>query len=629
MGDEQRASRWSWLPLPGGLVATYNWQIDLGNGRLITLRDLGNAEFTSTLRRRDIAEVQAAVRSAVKSELLRHRLPESLLEMPLNPAQTEAVLQHAAERGRQIPQHTIRMRDALPYVGGRVSRFLQCLPQEHLGDAAAIAHQVVTIRRPTAEDPNLMGKSMKGRRQKTTVEALDFAWPQRRLQYSDDAYVVAHNSARISCRDPRCGRLLVQIAHYVPLAGQPIEALKTQTKDSTNASQLVAQFTALIESIEASTIAQEIRSLAAALLPARTDRSAAPYLACDLIAAYFGVGGDRPSPEVSAQFGITRSRLSQQVQLLARRINETTFYSPALTKLHAAVELGGTGLLAPLLGNVSLRGALHFGTRCLGWQVAEHVPSKKEEGADLAHARFLARSMAKQSIAFYIPSVMAELRRNDGAELTEEQVKAALSQEVTWLDPDREWGSFATGPLPWGALQILACAAPYAVDVREIASGLAHSRTWNSAAPSQLLRTDPFPTPALIKRALAARSDLRKIHHNDFTLATPLDPLQTMRTKREIKVFAAISAACGVLTRDEVHASNDPGLDAALTHYLQTCRPWLVCVARGVYAIRGRPAVVDLEKTREIGDPRRRRPQTVSGASAGAATARVGTATAS
>lgn len=628
MGDEHRASKWTWLPLPGGLVATYNWQIDVGNGRLINLRDLGNAEFTSTLGARDIEVVQAAVRSAVKEQLLRHRLPESLLEMPLNPAQTEAVLQHAAERGRQMPQHAIRMRHALPYVGGSVSRFLQCLPREHLGDAAAIAHQVVTIRRPTAGDPNPIGKSMKGRRQKTTAEALDFAWPQRRLQYSDDAHVVAHNGARISCRDPRCGRLLVQIAHYVPLEGQSVEALKAATKDSASASQLVGQFSNLIESIEVSTIAQEIRSLAAALLPARTDRSAAPYLACDLIAACFGVGGDRRSDEVSAQFGITRARLSQQVQLLTHRINETTFYSPALTKLHAAVELGGTGLLAPLLGNMSLRGALHFGTRCLGWQVTERVPSKKEECADLAQARVVARRMARQSIAFYIPSVMAELRRTEGAELTEDQVKAALSQEVTWLDPDREWGSFATDPLPWGALQILACAAPYPVDVRDIASGLAHSRTWNTAAPSQLLRTEPFPTPALIKRALAARADLRKLRHNDFTLATPLDPLQTMRTERESKVFAALSAAGGVLTRDDVRASNDPGLDAALLNCLQTCRPWLVCLSRSVYAIRGRPAVVDVDKTREFCGSGMWSP-TVSETSASAATARVGAGTAS
>lgn len=137
---------------------------------------------------------------------------------------------------------------------------------------------------------------------------------------------------------------------------------------------------------------------------------------------------------------------------------------------------------------------MQFGIRCLGWEVTERVPSQKEERADLAHARFIARSMASRSIAFYIPSVMAELRRNEGAELTEDQVKAALSPEVTWLDPDREWGSFATEPLPWGALQILACAAPHAVDVRDIATGLAHSPTWNSAAPSQLLRTEPFPS---------------------------------------------------------------------------------------------------------------------------------------
>jgi hypothetical protein len=628
MGDQKRSNRFNWLPLPGGLLATYNWQIDVGNGRLITLRDLGNAEFTRTLRRRDTEEIRAALRTALKEQLLRHRLPESLLEMPINPAETEQVLQHAAERGRQLPQHTIRMRDALLYVGGSVSRLLRCLPPEDLGDAAAIAHQVHTIRRPNAEAPNLMGKSMKGRRQKTTAEALDFAWPQRRLEYSDDAYVVAHNGSRISCRDPRCGRLLVQIAHHVPLVGQTVEALATQATAISGADQLVAQFTELMKGIEASTIAQEIRSLAAALLPARTDRSAAPYLACDLIAAYFGVGGDRRSQEVSAQFGITRSRLSQQVQLLTHRINETTFYSPPLTRLHAAVELGGTGLLAPLLGNMSLRGALQFGTRCLGWQVTERVPSKKEERADLAHAHVLARSMAGQSIAFYIPSVMAELRRTEGAELTEDQVKAALSQEVTWLDPDREWGSFATDPLPWGALQILACAAPYPVDVRDIASGLAHSRTWNSAAPSQLLRTEPFPTPALIKRALAARADLRKFRHNDFTLATPLDPLQTMRTERESKVFAALSAAGGVLTRDDVRASNDPGLHAALTICLQTCRPWLVCLSRSVYAIRGRPAVVDVDKTREVCGSGMWSP-TVSEISASAATARVGAGTAS
>lgn len=348
MGVEQRAKKRDWLPLPGGLVATYNWQIDVGNGRLITLRELGNPNLT--LRRQDIADIRAAVRSAVKEELLRHRLPESLLEMPINPAQKEEVLQHAAERGRKIPQHTIRMRDALPYVGGSVSRFLRCLPREDLGDAAAIAHQVLTIRRPNAEAPNLMGKSMKGRRQKTTAAALDFAWPQRRLQYSDDAYVVAHNGARISCRDPRCGRLLVQIAHHVPLAGQSVEALAAQAKDSSGADQLVAQFTDLIKAIEASTIAQEIRSLAAALLPARTDRNAAPYLACDLIAAYFGVGGDRPPQEVGAQFGITRQRLSQQTHLLAHRIRDTTFYSPRAYETSCGSGTRRNGLAGAAIG---------------------------------------------------------------------------------------------------------------------------------------------------------------------------------------------------------------------------------------------------------------------------------------
>lgn len=424
-----------WLPLSPWFAAAFPAMVDPGGaGQAVPIERLCDPQFVDGLDDLTRYGAWAAVRYLVEYTLKYEDLPEHLLAVPVDAgmeAQVRNFLQSRLEPGVTLPKR-LSIADAMPYIGKRVLRLLECVPQsrpdsqlpspapearkvirppEHMQAEILRWHEAEPVEaktslhvkrlksdthpesvgdqgrpgRPLTREPNAIPTEQ---RRRVFVESHERSWPQVRAALSASALITDASGRQVTLQDPRFGLQLLRISMEMQLCGQSLRLLLEEARDRPRALADVIRLVRRLTEAQQMTAEEEVRQLVSALLARRNPHPENGKRRDSMVLPRYGVGGKVLTlQEVGDSLGVTRERPRQLQDLFETRVAEGEVYAPALRRVQEEINQAPMGTLeqlqsrlAPRLGSMAVEGAVDLIGRVMGWPLHGRLVAGQRNG---------------------------------------------------------------------------------------------------------------------------------------------------------------------------------------------------------------------------------------------------------
>lgn len=372
-------------------------------------------------------------------------------------------------------------------------------------------------------------------------------------------------------------------------------------------------------------VASEIRAVGVWLtrLPERSrtvhinDLSEGEQRRATMFADRYGVSGGENTilQVIGSQFGVTRERVRQVVNVMTARAHGVVFVLPHLLRLREAAgsssvisvadfEAANRDLLGPSL---SLADADCFAREILGISVASVTERscaqagnalKPMIGGEGGHGtavvvRDASRRMIRSCGAAHVMFVTGMVSAALGSAVSVQDVRQALSavEGMDWLTTDEDWYWFGMDTAQNRVLEVAKKALSVAdqrLDIEDLQQAVCRSR--------RLLYEDRVSPPAIevpkhVLREIYARVPwLTVVQCDDFVLTEPV-PISEALNSSEMAVAGTIRRNGGAVARQVLHKEfvlsgrfSSPNLQIVLTN-----SPIIRPLGFGIYGLRGVP----------------------------------------
>lgn len=624
---EQPAKRL--LPLPRLLAFCLPWRIaceDLGEP--LELSELADTNTVAKLDNSLLLAYQDVIHTELRRTLANATLPFAILESHVILGAIDAVRADLRRKGLPSGRATgpLTIKDALPFIGRRANRLLQCL------DAATSVEKKLFLESDWI-DFQLNPKSLKigiiaarrqvGREQGTLRASrapwlpmsAPHKWPSNREAESKDVCLTLASNLVITAQDARFGWALSRIHRLFSLSGQSVEAVETALI-ARGDTKLLADFRWLKDALEAAclmTTAAEAASVINALLP----RSAEVAPTSVILGGRYGLGGqDQTLQECGDGESMTRERVRQLQAMFELRVSLGEIYTPRLLSFLAGLNQNEIETLPALhsrhaecLGTQTLSGAIAFAS-ALGHAVQGSIVeysiafpyilsvrcwSKTLNETALSCIVRSARAMTGRIGAFHLASVMGDVNEELGFHVSRYTVKTVLDgcPQCLWLDEDIEWGTILGAtevPVLEEVRKMLAIAYPVSLDITDIFAGLAQCRRQSSNRSNAAARFGGgMPPPWIVRKLLDLQEDMEVAQYDNFRLKEPIDPLTMMEGEADKQIYQTLQKFGGIASWREMRQAMVDTLElnpVTFAIMLKSCS-YIYQPGYGLYAFRG------------------------------------------
>lgn len=619
----------AWLPLPASLANSFPWVLDAPGAESMPLHRLAEPEVVKLLDKRLRRAYEDAIRRRLREPLRARELPLPLLQSPVCELAQSEIRFHLSRNG--VPRHeqpeTLRIADALGFIGRRANRLLQCASKtasfapaldRGLGIEFIVVDSVILGLEPGEK----LGQAFrKTKRISANPFALSHqlqapsAWRKLRSTANASVAVLLEDGHLVTARDPRFGWALMRIHGLVHLAGEPLNAVRLRVASLGNESltETTDWLIAALQTASASTTANETRDLIEAILPRNEEKAAAG----SILAGRYGLDGQDLTLEQCAEpIGLTRERVRQLQSAFEGGFEDYRPYAPALARF--ASHLEGMPLIsirvfaseyAQLLGGQTAIGAFAAARAVLGrpadgWLFDQTVYppynlrlscwSTRLVQRDLVAILRSARAMVTKVGAFHVTTVCGDVGDELKAYISLAEVEGTIDscEQFTWIDRETGWGTLGDAgdaSVFNEVRKMLAVAFPISLDVSEIVAGLVACRR-------QVMKRDnagrfggAMPPPWVIRKLLELQPDLQIAQYDNFKLKQALDPEILIHGEAEKLIFKTLMRLGGAASWRELRqelldtrAMNPITFGVVLKSSSIFCQP-----GYGIYALRG------------------------------------------
>ncbi|MDO8370807.1 MAG: hypothetical protein Q7K57_17990 [Burkholderiaceae bacterium] len=618
------------LPLPAPLANTLPWRLS-GNadGEGIELHELTSPELISRLDKGVATAYQEAIRAGLRRVLAEETLPAEILDSPVRLSEASEICAYLRRKGQgqMNGQEPLTIRRALPFIGRRVNRLLQCLePTIDVPRTTFAAGDWVELTvNMKAASIGIIATRRMAERESAQRRVLNAPWlpmePPKKWHNKREAApsgvrITLDDGGEVSARDVRFGWALLRINGLMSLHGQSLAALTAEVTERQD-SRLALSWRWLLQALaraQAMTVAEECAALMDALVP----RADGAGFVSSILGPRYGLGGTETTLQAAGEAaGMTRERIRQLQASFEARIEQGEVYAPCLSQmvtllesLRAASMESVSELLGGSLGDQSVAGALAFAAS-LGlvakgriFEVTVAGPGRLEAGGwttKLTETQIpailrSARSMTSRIGAFHLTAVTGDVADGTNSVVTSDEVKAVLDGcgQCVWLDDEIGWGTISgVGDFPVlvEVRRMLAIAYPLSLDITEIFAGLTQCRRQSlNRSPAAARFGGGMPPPWIVRKLLELQVDeFEVVQYDNFRLRKYINPMSLLEGDSEKRIFEGLRKLGGVASwRQLSNAMVATRLVNPITFavYLKTCS-YIYQPAYGIYAFRG------------------------------------------
>lgn len=615
------------LPLPKLLGHTLPWR--LSEGALcqpLELHELTVAEHVTKLDRAKLISYQDAIRASLRSALVEGTLPTEVLDSHVRACEISEI--QADLRSRRLAEidtaTPLTIRLALPFIGRRVNRLLQCLdssldvPRRNVAlDEWVDIPVSVKSQAKTAETRVLNVQDSNAHRRNSRLAPMvpPKKWHNKREAAPSAVRIALGDGADLTARDVRFGWALLRVHSFLALNGESLEVVssRVEQRGDPGLSLSWGWLTDKLREANQLTVAEECQALIDALVPRAEDTGNTS----SILGPRYGLGGTETTlQEAGDAVGMTRERIRQLQAAFENRVEQGEVYAPRLKQLvHQLDSIRFASMdsivrtVSPLLGNQAVTGALAFAsalgltTKGTTFDVTVFGTSKLETNGwttrlNESHVAAIlrsARAMTSRVGAFHLTAVMGDVSDDMSYAFEKDEVRAVLDgcKQCVWLDSEIGWGTIsgvADFPVLIEVRRMLAVAFPLSLDITDIFAGLTQCRRQAiNRSPASSRFGGGMPPPWIVRKLLELQEEFVVAQYDNFKLRKYIDPLLLMEGDTEKRIFEGLRDLGGIASwRQMSNAMVATRILNPITFavYLKTCS-YIYQPAYGIYAFRG------------------------------------------
>ncbi|MDF2461801.1 MAG: sigma-70 region 4 domain protein [Ramlibacter sp.] len=628
-----------WLPLPAVIAAAFPWKLDAPGWALpLPIVALSDPLVVAALDKRLAKAYEEALRRKLREPLAHLTLPEMLLKSPVRAGAVSEVRFHLSRHGtpRSSQPETLTIADAMPFIGRRPNRLLQCAdrsvevpgPTLHLDALELLEVPAKALRRNQTRSSPLDEENKKSRlAQRRHPFSIwhplgpPAKWRKLRTVAPTDVRLTLEDGGVVTAKDPRFGWALLRVNGLLPLDGQSPRQVADSVKTSASEPLKVtwAWLEEALDQAAAMTTAEEVRALIEAVLP----RNAGLLKAVDIVAGRYGLSGEVLTLEECGEgSGITRERVRQLQAGFEGQVTEGTVYAPALRRFAEAVHKVPLASIASLaktfaadLGGQAPVGAITAARAVLGepregWVISGVVYpayglrvgcwSTRLAVPDVTAILRSARAMIARAGAFHVVAVAGDVSEELKAYISHAEVEAVIDscEQFRWVNRDAGWGTLhgaGDAPVFTEVRKMLAVAFPTSLDITDIFAGLVACRRQVMNRENSSRFGGTMPPPWLFRKLLEMQPDLAVAQYDNFRLVEGVDPLSLMEGESEKLIFRTLESLGSIASWKELrHAIVDSKLLNPITFgVVLKSSSHIYQPGYGIYALRGRRFTIE------------------------------------